>query len=398
MASSKLNMRGYSCPHEELDALLLDQIASIHAREVLRRFLNRYSERLRRSGSGIFEILSSSLEQPTSFSVVWDPAFAYCRAAILQPECQDATNVAASVALRLAAEGLPSEWQLTLDDTATHLRWGNWLLPKAERISVFSDGRTAEVRVRAGSSSQIVRFVRANQDWGGEGASRLSTFGSNQAPIALWTKEILGPRDTYQLPAEVEDHIDIEFVGACAGAFHIMAKYAPIYATWVERAVRHVVLLRRKAGEEYNYSGSSSGDYGLIHACAMRDPVAIAEILVHEAAHQYYYLLCRLGPVDDSTDNHQYYSPLVRTKRPIDRILLAYHAVGNIILFARLLKDHGASQAETFSPEQESKLYDELEQLEGPLRDNRALTIVGRAILNPLIENIHRASWGSMKL
>jgi HEXXH motif-containing protein len=194
------------------------------------------------------------------------------------------------------------------------------------------------------------------------------------------------------LPAEVESHIRGDFVNACQCAIEVMTKYAPSYSEWVRRVVRYIVVLQRQGDGDYNYSGSSSGDFGLIHVCASPDPVGLAETLVHEAAHQHYYILCRLGSVDDGTDQNAYYSPLVDTTRRIDRILLAYHAVGNIILLARQLRESGAPQSATFSERQENRLFEELRQLEEPLRGNSALTPIGRAILDPLMEHVHRGS------
>lgn len=392
MAPSNLNIRGYSCPHEELEDSLLIQIASAHARETVRRFIQYFSERLRQHGEGIIELFDNSLDENEieDFATVWDPAYGYCYAAMLNPNCLDVTNVAATLALRLGARGHRGEWHLVLEDPTVRLRWDRWLLPLAERITVNSDGHSAAIQCHRGASSVLVRLARTDVGWAGEGADQLPTFGTRSNPITLLTKAALSPRDYYQLPAEVDDRVDQGFLKACQSVIGIMTEYAHPYLTWVERTVRYIVVLKQQGDKGQKYSGSSSGDCGLIHACVTHDPIRMAEILVHEAAHQYYYLLCRLGAVDDGTDQRLYFSPLVRTNRPLHRILLAYHAVANIILFARMLRTNGAPQTATFSQQQENVLLEELSLLEKPLRNNPALTAIGRAIVDPLIANVYR--------
>src|SRR5437660_1381825 len=87
----------------------------------------------------------------------------------------------------------------------------------------------------------------------------------------------------------------------------------PLLSTWVQNVVRHIALL------ETSVSGivhSSSYQYrdGLIHASSRSSLMSLAETLVHEASHQYFYLLSRLEPVDDGTDKNLYYSPFAGTE------------------------------------------------------------------------------------
>ncbi len=62
---------------------------------------------------------------------------------------------------------------------------------------------------------------------------------------------------------------------------------------------------------------------------------ALAETFVHEASHQHLNIVRRLGPVVNRTDAGLYYSPLKGSARPIEAILVAYHAVANMLLFYR---------------------------------------------------------------
>jgi HEXXH motif-containing protein len=149
----------------------------------------------------------------------------------------------------------------------------------------------------------------------------------------------------------------------------------------VQRVVRQVALVEATPGVVH--SGSYRDRHGFIHASAQSSVMSLAEVLVHEAAHQYFHLLCCLGPVDDGTDATQYYSPLVGKKRPLDRILFAFHACANIRNFYRLCMNNGAADVR-YCRDHEPVVARQLDQLNVALRNNRTLTSVGRAIYDPL--------------
>lgn len=115
------------------------------------------------------------------------------------------------------------------------------------------------------------------------------------------------------------------------------------------------------------------------------DPIAVAEMLVHECAHHYFHLSSRLEPVDDGTDHSLYFSPVKNTGRPIDKILLAYHAFANVLIFYRTclasdIQDHGYCRRNA------TELVPQLKQLESALRETTALTETGNSLWLPLAE------------
>ncbi|HEX5707813.1 MAG TPA: HEXXH motif-containing putative peptide modification protein, partial [Pyrinomonadaceae bacterium] len=111
-------------------------------------------------------------------------------------------------------------------------------------------------------------------------------------------------------------------------------------------------------------------------------------MLVHESSHLYLHLLCRLGPINDGTDKTLYYSPAVRRPRPLERILVAYHAFANMSLLYRLCMEVGIDD-EGYCALNQEKTLPQLEQLEAPLLDNPALTPIGRALFEPLYRRLH---------
>jgi HEXXH motif-containing protein len=122
---------------------------------------------------------------------------------------------------------------------------------------------------------------------------------------------------------------------------------------------------------------------GVITASTSFDPLSLAEILVHEASHQYFYLLEQLGPVEDGTDTNLYFSPVRNTERPLRAILLAYHAFANMLLFYRAAGSSGAADARVCSS-REKGIEKQVEGLRQTLRATPALTGYGRAIWEPL--------------
>ncbi|MCA9666296.1 MAG: hypothetical protein KC503_11935, partial [Myxococcales bacterium] len=85
------------------------------------------------------------------------------------------------------------------------------------------------------------------------------------------------------------------------------------------------------------------------------------------------------GPVDDGSDRRLYPSPIKKAERPIDKILLAYHAVANMVLFYRQCAENGHAVERCHAQAQQLAAW--RDALRAPLEGNAALTDVGRAFL-----------------
>src|SRR5205085_8039408 len=111
--------------------------------------------------------------------------------------------------------------------------------------------------------------------------------------------------------------------GAVEGAFGLLKSSFPAYSKWVSRVVRRVALTSL-VGENYFQSGMMPRACGLAFISGRQDTLSQAETLVHEASHNYFYLLSTLAaPVDPASDE-LYYSPFVRVMRSLDRVLSSY--------------------------------------------------------------------------
>lgn len=171
-------------------------------------------------------------------------------------------------------------------------------------------------------------------------------------------------------------------------ALHLVASTGPRLTAWVSSVISQILVLVQEPGR--TKSGSRSDFPGLVHASLPESGLVFGENLVHEASHQYYHLARRLQPVDDGSDQTLYYSPAVKRPRPLDRLLLAFHAFGNVALYYDQVAEVDGALADECR-RQVARLVRPLEELREPLLGNPALTPMGRALVGPLNDELGAA-------
>ena len=373
--------RGFSNPFEPFHEGFLEAVVVTHARESTRRFLERFAAGVSRASDGLVPALERWLGTPASFEDVWDVAFGRLSAASRGDAPEDIVRHAAAAALRIAERGAAGNWEVRLDPTA-RMRVGASLLPAAERLRVSADGRHLEVQVHRGRRTwswmlpQPVPFS-AHLD----GAENLSAARTGKDARILVLRKGAPGLDT-SLEAAAADRDPDSIIPPLDAAFRLMGKYSPRYLRWIQRVVRQILPLR--GGPGMTTSSTAEWRPGILYVANRPDPSALAEMLLHEGSHQYMYVLRRLGPLDDDSDPSLYYSPISGQMRPLATIVLAYHAVGNIVLFCR---DCPASSR--IRPRLIEREYSEaIAAYERILCGNRALTRFGAALWEPLYERL----------
>lgn len=118
----------------------------------------------------------------------------------------------------------------------------------------------------------------------------------------------------------------------------VLTDYAPIYKEWVASTM-HGGLLVENQDALINTSGSSCYFPGLVYLQAA-SPTKIGECLVHECAHQHFYAYSLLAPMVEENSSEQFFSPIKHCERKLYNILLAAHAVANIIKYYDEISDH----------------------------------------------------------
>lgn len=169
-------------------------------------------------------------------------------------------------------------------------------------------------------------------------------------------------------------------------ACSLLDEVSPGYAVWSQYLLSAVVPLDAPQG--YQISASHWHRRGEVMMSWRLRPEQLAEILVHEASHQHFFMAGMLSPYDDGSDQSLYYSPVVKTERPLAKILLAYHAFANVILFFRLAREHLSGGGQHWLDRESKKVLEELDQLEKPLRSSHALTPLGNSLWQPLASQL----------
>jgi HEXXH motif-containing protein len=379
--------RGFSCPQEGQDARVISVIATTYAREYVRRFAEQNRRELDWRCRGLTQVLKQWPLRRAEFDHVWDLALAGARQAVLNKDEESLPLHAASLALRLHACGVPGGWELMLG-RPTRLRWDRWLLPTADRVRVNATPSRTAVKLRRGRTVIDVTFRRKEGGWTAEGVKALPVAGSPDCPIILFRNpgieglEFGGPLRFARVPLR-------RIVEQCNAAVDILRCHAPIYLRWVREVVRSIIPLDAKLSGII--AGSDFTKPGVVQVSFPLGTVLLAETLVHEASHQHLHIVRRLGPFHDGSDRRLYYSPIRKQGRPIEMILVAYHAMVNVVLFYRLCRASGLRDG-GYIKRHEEKLLPQLAQLEAPLRSTRALTPLGIALWEPLAQRLHHGT------
>ena len=127
----------------------------------------------------------------------------------------------------------------------------------------------------------------------------------------------------------------------------------------------------------FRHSGSSIHFAGVVSSGFPADEEAVAECLVHEVSHQYFLLLESVVPmVDPAQEQVQVWSTFKGRHRPLNRVLLAYHAAANMALYWT-----GIATARGMTDYRRHELRDALSHVErmgADIRSTEALSVHGR--------------------
>ncbi len=375
---------GMSHPYAALEAEVLDAIAGEHAAQVVASFTDRFSVPLAEAGGGLASYLEGWSAHEPRLGDVWNTAFGAAENLARGTSASAGAVRRHAVELALAMQEAGRAGGLRVDlDAAVPLRFGRWCLPPATRVAVDGDGERVRIDFDGGLNGSCAVFARD-----GEGAWALEDGAAT--PLA---RTPVRERALHFLPPALADEdrgeelayevvpADERVVSAWAAALELIGRAEPRYLGWIDRGIRDIVPLDVPGGKMV--SGSRTRRWGEVFMTAVLEPLQLCEMLVHEVSHQHYFLGLMVSPVHDGSDETLYYSPLKRRGRPIDKILLGYHAFANVVLFYRACRARGIE-----THVEEAKILPELAELEAPLRETRALTELGRAIWEPLAERL----------
>jgi HEXXH motif-containing protein len=379
----------FSCPNADhvgtLD-VLVPLIVREYTAALCATFVGRNGQRIAASSSGLIEYLGLWFSNPTAIThTVWDYGFGNMYRSF-QLSHADHTRDCAVIAACLAAAGLCGEWHARFEEP-TRLRLGRWLLPNAARVHVRSFDGVVAIEYAGPRGRGTIEVSCENRAFDSSACEEQPEIAQHGVQFTFFADEALGLTGFPEFEGRVVNTIDSRMVQVFYDAIDIVKSYTPEYLPWIAR-VLHQVFLLKPTGQRVE-SGSVENYLGLIHLSAHPEPLPVAELLVHEATHQYMNVLRKLQPLDDGTDSRTYWSPPVKSHRSISKIIAALHAFGNVELFYRLCAARGLpNQAEC--ERQERIMQEWLDVLIPPTIDNPSISSTGNALCQPLIKKLGR--------
>jgi hypothetical protein len=391
MSVQELVYEGFACPQMGLNRALLETVVVDHGMQTLEAFLERHAARLDRRGSGLVPVLKAWLQRGAPYNAVWNFAFGDMHAALISEQPDEVDRCAAALAVRSHAFGLEGDWQFQLDIPASFI-FDHWVLPVGDAVRVSANCNSVLVDVHTVDGWRQTAFHRGEDGWDSSEATSLPLFaypglGCTIVPIECLPAPSPAQRlvkDLYDVGTPNDTNL---LLRTCKEAASLIAEFAGIYLAWVSEAIKDLIPLPPRPNVLHSASGNLAP--GLVSVTNQPLRCALAEQLVHEATHQHFYILRRLGPLEDGTDETLYFSPFRNTGRPIFYILFAYHAFSNVLLFYRLARANGLPGDEP-GASSEQKLEEDLQTVEKALGTTKALTALGHALWEPLHDLLNK--------
>jgi HEXXH motif-containing protein len=387
-------------PGQETEAAAL-RLNRLYARTVVRR-ISRLP-----GGESWAAAWTPLLASGAVGSNAWCPELGWALAHAAQGRATAACVQAALGAVGLGASG---EWGFSTPEPVELMFAGHRFVLGGD-LTLRAEG--GQVEFRAGARP-VVAFQGEASNWqltqrdsdavpvmmsplrcrvGGHAAGVLATGATTlDAAFTAWPRaaELLSPQ---QLQAQVD---------ALSAGAACLDRMAPDYAAWAGRMVRCFLILAdvdASTGSEY-LSLSHVAWPGLV-ALGFRDsterraswPVLAADTLVHESSHQYFHLLSVVLPLVNGRDTRLYYSALAKRERPIDRVMLAYHAAGNMALAHAAVLDTSEPGSVAFAHAMK-KAAEAARSLREPLERTDGLTEAGSALWRTLAKALDARSLG----
>ena len=383
--------RQFSLPDAQCNERIFDTVVNAHGMAVVQWLIDRHGDKIAVATEGLVDYLRAWTADAGPSETAWDIAFGRVHLAIKEGHLADPVSAAVQLGLRIARSGLRGSWSAPVSTSA--VKFDDALVEGVQDIKVDNAPGSA-ARVTLGLADGTQRVLKRNEHggrWHGEGAERLESVGFHRT-IQLLPRRALPPEDRggdIFKECQPAQQITPEAARSFHDGFDVLEQNAPQYVPWIERVLHGVVVCPQQ--ETYRLvSGSWEDVPGFVHMSSPHGGVDIAEVLVHECAHQYFYMLQRVGPVDDGSDAQLYWSPPIRKKRPLSRILMAYHALANVQLLYEAVANNAANSALSikYVKANEPDLQAAIRALDEPLRGNMALTALGRGLYEPLAERV----------
>lgn len=311
--------------------------------------------RLQSTRKRIVNALAESGEEETSQAA---QAFAVGKGSAWRPETglallahRRGQHGLAALQFAAACAGMGGSGRVdTRVETAQWLYLDGWLTPVYGPSSLSSDGGSIAIHSDYGSTT----YCASNQNrWSPEGAqgpwTAMASGGLAPRYVTVsglrhsvegfpWISDT-PPQVAGRGTASGRPSVDAasQRIASIQQGWNVIVNHTPVYGAWVASTSAGCLLIE-PSGSPLAQSGSSYDHPGLIAIEPPESPVFCGEILVHECSHQQLLIYGMVAPLVTPGSHEQYYSPIKRATRPIDRVLTGAHAVGNMIIYYATLR------------------------------------------------------------
>jgi HEXXH motif-containing protein len=374
----------FSLAGELADDELLNAIVGSHGTGITAWLVREHEDRISTASPDLHSYLREWSISSSTFDVCWHRSFG-AAGLMVQRVPVDPLAIAIGIGLRLAETGCLGTWDVHVPGLT--LLVGSTLLRGVEHLSIDESPTGTYVSVRLSTGRRIELASTTDRPEAGADVESLRALNGSASICLLPDADVfrVGGKEYAFREVPVLGSINDETAASFDEGCNLLRDVAPTYGQWVERALRGI-LISREEDSSKRINGSAEIAPGIIHASSGMRPVDVVEVLVHEASHQYFYMLERAGPMDDGSDSTRYWSPPVGGDRPLSRILIAYHAFANIRLLYECIRESPVARADLLGyVEANIEYVDEMVAgLDEPLMLSDALTPLGYGVYAPL--------------
>jgi hypothetical protein len=358
-----------SCPFEGDLTRTSTTLLTAIAEPTCRMFLERFGEALGFDSKHQSDLTVYFTVCPT-FKQLWTSALPACLVAVVTDDVEAARSAACDLVLHGCQYGLNGSYAFLLPKPRIVLLGSR--LVKLHGIT-YIDGDAglvcnghAEYRVR--SENKLGPDARKLQP----SLCKFEVFDKDRQPT--W----------FDLDIPLVSKISAIEEANLREAYEILSSISPLYYEWVSLVVNHIAVV--DAPDARICSASSSLLWGTVAITASASPLRVCEMLIHEASHQYFHLFERL--FSPACPDKEFFSPLKNRLRPLSKLMLGYHAFGNVFLFFACCAAIPPLRDEClkYLP----PIASDLRQLAPPVEDPNNWTPFGTAIIQPLVAQLRK--------
>lgn len=382
-----LGRAGFASPFSRgPDLQTLAALSGGFSQAALQLFLECHENILASLGSGVVSSLREWLDTSPSFPEAWTPLFGRAVDLVRARNGEEqAPALAVQILLHLHQAGRSGSWEAKIPHCA-RFRIGSHVTPDLRFCSCESTDESFHLKgeLCRGRAFEC-EFSSDTLSSASEPLQRLAHLETSLGRILLLTSgghcHVESPRDF----DGVLEEIDKDGTACLSRGLALINQYASVYSRWTELVLREVIPLRQ-AGDRLR-SGGVATHFGQIHMTVSDSRTLVAEMFVHEATHQYFELLRRLDPLEESGESFEFYSPVVGRPRPLWAILKAFHAFANVAMLHSILRQNGISEEE-LAPVNEGQVASDIQILGDHLAQHAKFTAAGRSLYEDLVEQL----------